>query len=105
MEKTVRKAADKAHNLDEASQTLRASAKRKWNIAYILAGIALAIVLLAIGISILYQNHYALQSRDHIDCIIKDLTTVPPPGTLPTARKYIDPRSALTADCKIKFAP
>lgn len=100
MEKTVKKAADKAHNLDQASQTLRASAKRKWNIAYVLAASAFAIIIMAIGISILYQNHYALQSKNHIDCIIKDLTTPQAPGT---THKYIDIRSPLTADCNIKF--
>lgn len=96
----VKKAVNKAHNLDEASQSLRASAKKKWNRAIILSGIAF-LILLSIGVvGILYQNHYALQSKNHIDCIIKDLSTPLPPGA---KARYIDYQSRLSADCKIKF--
>lgn len=98
----TKKAANKAHALDEASQTLRASAKRKWSIAYILAGVAFTIIWVSIGISILYQNHYALQNKNHIDCIIKDLSTPQQPGT---THKYIDYRSILSNDCDIRFTP
>lgn len=103
MEKTVKRATDKAHALDEASQTLRASAKKKWNRAVISAVLAF-FILGSIGVvGLYYQNHYALESKNHIDCIIKDLSTPPPPGTSPNARKYIDVRSTLSADCNIKF--
>lgn len=93
-------ASKKAHNLDEASQSLRASAKRKWNIAIILACIAFFILLFIGIIGLAYQNHYALQSKNHIDCIIKDLSTPIPPGA---KTRYIDYQSRLSADCKIKF--
>lgn len=99
-ERKVKTAADKAHNLDEASQILRNSAKRKWNIAWVLACTAFFIILALGVIGIFYQNHYALQNKKHIDCIIKDLATPPPPGTPATARKYID---NLQTDCNIKF--
>lgn len=60
----------------------------------------LIVVLLATGvIGILYQNHYALQNKNHIDCIIKDLSTPTSPGT----SKHIDYQSVLNKDCKIKF--
>lgn len=103
MERTIKEASDKAHNLDEASQQLRASAKKKWNKAVVLASLAFFILLLVGIVGLAYQNHYALQSKNHIDCIIKDLATPPPPDASPTARKYIDIRSTLSADCKIKF--
>lgn len=99
----VKKAADKAHALDEASQTLRISAKRKWNKAIISCVIAFFILFSTGVIGLMYQNHYALQSKRHIDCIIKDLATPPPPGSSPNARKYIDIRSTLSSDCNIKF--
>lgn len=102
MEKPTLVATDKAHHLDEASQILRASAKKKWNKAIISASLAF-FTLLVIGIiGLAYQNHYALQNKNHIDCIIKDLAT-PLPADAPNARKYIDIRSTLTADCNIKF--
>lgn len=103
MEKTIKKASDKAHNLDEASRTLRTSAKKKWNLAVVSASAAFFVLLIIGIVGLAYQNHYALQNKNHIDCIIKDLATPPPPGVPPTARKYIDIRSTLTADCNIKF--
>ncbi len=103
MEKAVQNAVDKAHHLDEASQTLRASAKKKWNLSFIFAFAAFFVLLIIGIIGLAYQNHFALQNKNHLDCIIKDLATPPPPGTSPTARKYIDIRSSLTADCNIKF--
>lgn len=99
----IKKAADKAHNLDEASQTLRASAKRKWNKALISFIVAFFILLFVGVIGIYYQNQVAGQSKRHIDCIIKDLATPPPKGASPNAKKYIDIRSTLTSDCNIKF--
>lgn len=102
MADAVKRAVSKAHNLDEASQTLRASAKKKWNRAIVLAIIAF-MILLSIGIvGIFYQNHIATQSKNHIDCIIKDLSTPQAPGT---THKYIDYQTRLSSDCKIKFTP
>lgn len=86
-------------HLDEATQEiikrLNKSDRRLKISAFILV-----IVLLAVGvIGILYQNHYALQNKNHIDCIIKDLSTPASPGTT----KHIDYQSVLNKDCKIKF--
>lgn len=59
------------------------------------------LVVLTVGVAgILYQVHVANQSRDHIDCIIKDLSTPQAPGT---THKYIDVQSVLSKDCKIRF--
>lgn len=96
----VKKAASKAHALDEASQTLRSSARRKWNKAIIFA-VAAFLILCVIGVvGIFYQVHYAYLNKQHIDCIIKDLSTPQKPGT---THKYIDYRSILSSDCNIKF--
>lgn len=91
---------EEIQHLDEATQAiilrLNKSDKRLKVSAFLLI-----IILLATGvIGILYQNHYALQSKNHIDCIIKDLATPQPPGT---AHKYIDYQTSLTSNCKIKF--
>lgn len=99
-ENAVKKAVNKAHALDEASEILRSSAKKKWNRAIILCCVAF-LVLLSIGVAgILYQNHYALQNKNHIDCIIKDLSTPLPAGA---KSRVIDYQTRLQADCKIKF--
>lgn len=55
--------------------------------------------ILAVG-GLYYQNKLATQSKSHIDCIIKDLSTPQAPGT---THKYIDYQTRLSADCKIKF--
>lgn len=102
MEK-AKKASNLAHNLDEATQQLRASAKKKYNLSAISAALAFFVLIVLGLVGLAYQNHYALQNKNHIDCIIKDLATPPPPGTSPTARKYIDIRSTLSSDCDIKF--
>lgn len=99
----VRKATNKAHKLDNASEILRMSAKKKWNKAVISASVAFFILIIIGIVGLAYQNHYALQNKNHIDCIIKDLATPPPSGSSPNAKKYIDIRSTLTADCNIKF--
>lgn len=103
MEKAVEEASAKAHTLDEASQALRASAKKKWNKAIIFAALAFLTLFIVGLVGIFYQVHYQYQSKNHIDCIIKDLATPPPPGTSPNAKKYIDIRSTLSSDCNIKF--
>lgn len=65
-----------------------------------ISAFVLVIILLATGVvGIFYQNHYALKSTQHIDCIIKDLSTPVKPGTT----KHIDYQSVLNKDCKIKF--
>lgn len=57
-----------------------------------------SLVLVAYGIN--QNNRLATQSKQHIDCIIKDLSTPQPSGT---THKYIDYQTRLTSDCKIKF--
>lgn len=117
---TVRKASEKAHALDAVSQDLyktRKSVKRKWNKALIAAAICF-LILFMLGVAsyirinqtvnkqnraLALQNQIAIQSKQHIDCIIKDLSTPPPPGASPNAKKYIDIRSTLSSDCNIKF--
>lgn len=100
MTDNVKKAVNKAHRLDAASQDLRASAKKKWNRAIVLCCVAF-LILLSIGVAgIFYQNHYALESKNHIDCIIKDLSTPLPAGA---KSRVIDYQTRLNADCKIKF--
>lgn len=100
MEKAVKKASDKAHNLDKASEALRISAKKKWNRAIVLYSVAFFILLLVGVGGIIYQNYLANQSKNHLDCVIKDLST---PQKAGTTHKYIDYKSSLTKDCKIKF--
>lgn len=103
MERAVTRASNRAHTMEEENILLRKSAKRKWNIAWVLAIMGFLIILIGLAIGVFYQNYYALQNKKHIDCIIKDLSTPPPPGTSPNAKKYIDIRSTLTADCNIRF--
>ena len=63
--------------------------------------IFLILVLVGIGVAGIYkQNQIAAANKDHIDCIIKDLSTPLPPGA---KARVIDYQSRLTADCKIKF--
>jgi hypothetical protein len=57
-----------------------------------------SLVLVAYGIH--QNNALSVKSNNHIDCIIRDLST---PQKAGTSHKYIDPRSALTRDCHIKF--
>lgn len=64
------------------------------------ANVASVAILFAISLGIFYQFSLAAQNKKHIDCIIKDLATPPPPGTSPNAKKYI---SDLATECNIKF--
>ena len=58
-------------------------------------------ILLIVGIiGIFSQTHLAQQNKNHIDCIIKDLSTPLPPGD---KARVIDYQTRLQADCKIKF--
>lgn len=96
----LEKKKEEIQHLDAATQAiigrLNKSDKRLKVVAFIIL-----VFLLTVGvIGILYQNHYALQNKKHIDCIIKDLATPPPKGTPPDARKYI---ANLETDCQIKF--
>lgn len=63
--------------------------------------IALILLLVALGVIGIYkQNQLAAQAKDHIDCIIKDLSTPIPANA---KSKYIDYQTRLSADCHIKF--
>lgn len=98
----VLQAGNKAHVIDEETQTLLNSVRLK-NARALKWGAACFLILFAIGVGgIVWQNRIANQSKQHIDCIIKDLSTPQKPGT---THKYIDPRSSLTRDCNIKFTP
>lgn len=96
----VQQASDKAHFLDEETQAVFASVKNNFNKTFIWFVVSWT-SLLVIGVYGIYdQIHIFTQSKQHIDCIIKDLSTPQKPGT---THKYIDPRSSLTRDCNIKF--
>lgn len=64
------------------------------------ANLGYCALLLAVLLGIFYQFQLAAKNTHHIDCIIKDLSTPPPKGTPPDARKYI---SNLETDCNINF--
>lgn len=96
-ESKVSTASAKAHSLDETTQHLRKSAKRKYNIALILGSIAF-LILLAVGvIGVVKQNQIANKNKTHIDCIVKLLATPQKPGT---SHKFI---SDASQTCDIKF--
>lgn len=57
----------------------------------------LSLILIFGTVGIYYQIHLASQSKQHIDCIIKDLATPLPQGS---RSKYI---TDLQTDCNIKF--
>lgn len=81
-DKKVETAANKAHALDEAGQTLRENARKKWNKS-LMAFIACFLVLFGLGVasyirinqSITKQNEIAQQNKQHIDCVVKLFTT------------------------------
>lgn len=63
--------------------------------------IFLVTILIALGVAGIYkQNTVAANNKNHIDCIIKDLSTPLPPGA---KARVIDYQTRLSADCKIKF--
>lgn len=100
----VTKSSNKAHKLDESAQTLRDSARKKWNKAIICASVAFfmlfsiaVITLLQVQSSVKTQNRLAYQNKNHIDCIIKLSETPLPPNE---RAKFI---SNLNNTCQIKF--
>lgn len=105
----VAKAANRANVLGQETDHLLDSVKRKnsraiwwfifsWSLLFLVAVITLFFVLRGIN----RQNQLAQQNSDHIDCVIKVLSTPLPAGS---AHKYTDYKSRLTADCHIKFTP
>lgn len=96
-EKDVKKAVNKAHTLDEASQTLRASAKKKWNRAMVLGGGAFLILFVLAVSGLFYQNYISIQSKNHIDCIVKLLAT---PSKSGQTRRIVN-----LSTCQIKVSP
>lgn len=95
----VQRAATQAHILDEQTQALLQSVKHNNNraVGWFVACWTTLLLLAVVGI--IYQNHIAAQSKQHIDCIIKDLATPQKPGT---THKYIE---NLSTDCNIRFTP
>lgn len=85
--------------LDETTQALLVSIEqkdRKRRFWYTIA----FLMLLTVGIAgVYYQNYLAAQNKEHIDCIIKDLSTPLPQNS---RSKYID---VLSNECHIKFTP
>lgn len=99
MTKLEQKKSDIQH-LDEATQAIIMQIDKN-DRRLRLAGFFTLSLLLIVGIvGIFYQNHIATQNKQHIDCIIKDLSTPQKPGT---DHKYIDYPSVLSKDCNIKF--
>lgn len=87
-------------HLDVATQAIIMRLNKSDNRLKVSAFILIVILLASAVIGIFYQNHYALQNKNHVDCIIKDLSTPLPPGA---KARVIDYQTRLSADCKIKF--
>lgn len=87
-------------HLDEATQTIIMRIDKNDRRLRLSAYALLSLLLIVGVVGIFYQNHIATQSKNHIDCIIKDLSTPIPEGA---KTKYIDYQTRLQADCKIKF--
>lgn len=95
----VQKASVQVHVLDEETQALLNSVRSN-NSKAVGWFVACWTILLILGVAgIVYQNHIAVQNKQHIDCIIKDLATPQKPGT---THKYIE---NLSTDCNIRFTP
>lgn len=95
----LEKKQEEIKHLDEATQTIIRRIDKNDRRLRLSAYLLLSILLIVGIVGIYYQNHIAAQSKNHIDCIIKDLSTPVSPGTT----KHIDYRSVLNKDCKIKF--
>lgn len=100
MAKTIlEKKSKEVQVLDETTQALLTSIEnkdRKRRFWYTIA----FFMLLTVGIvGVYYQNYLASQNKQHIDCIIKDLSTPLPQGS---RSKYIQ---ILSSECHIKFTP
>lgn len=87
-------------HLDTATQAIIAKIDKNDRRLRLSAYLLLSILLIVGIVGIFYQNHIATQSKNHIDCIIKDLATPQPAGT---NHKYIDIQTSLSSNCKIKF--
>lgn len=86
-------------HLDAATQAIIINLNKNDYRLRLTAFVTLAIVATFGTIGIYYQIHLAAQSKQHIDCIIKDLATPLPPGS---RSKYI---TNLQSQCNIKFTP
>lgn len=96
----LEKKQEEIQHLDSATQAIIIRLNKSDKRLKVTAFLVIILFLIVGVIGILYQNHYALQNKNHIDCIIKDLSTPQKPGT---THKYIDYQSQLSSDCKIKF--
>lgn len=96
----VTRASEHARAIDEETQALLSSVKNRNSraIGWFIVSWTILFILSLVGLY--YQNHLASQNKQHIDCIIKDLSTPQQPGKT----KYIDYRSVLSSDCNIKFS-
>ncbi len=94
-----RKVQDIQH-LDNATQAIIMRIDKNDYRLRITAFFTLSVILILGTVGIYYQVHLATQNKQHIDCIIKDLSTPLPPGA---KAKYIQYQTRLNADCKIKF--
>lgn len=75
--------------------------KQSWrDILVVLTAVLVLGSLVLVGYGINQNNKLAGQAKDHIDCIIKDLSTPLPPGA---KARVIDYQTRLSSDCKIKF--
>lgn len=95
-ESNMVKSATKAHTLDEATQALINSIKRKdarFRVWFMITWT----LLLVIGIFGIYkQNQIANANKQHIDCIVKLFTTPTPHGS--AHKVIVNPNTA----CKIQ---
>lgn len=100
----IEKKSNQAHVLNDATQDLLHSVKKKnnkavgwfiisWTLLFVVAIITLIFVLRGIN----RQNYLAEQNTDHIDCIIKTLSTPIPKGSEHRVIEY------LSGECHIKF--
>lgn len=97
MEAKVKKAADKAHYLDQETRATL-TAVRKKNSKAVTWFIISWTILLLVGLGGIYQqNRIANQNKKHIDCIVKLLASPLPIGA--RARVLTNPSTT----CNIKF--
>lgn len=90
------KASDKAHAIDEATQSLIKSIETKDRRLRVWFVVSWTILLLIGIVGIYKQNQIANQNKQHIDCIVKLFVTPTPPNTL--HKVIIDPEG----QCEIK---
>lgn len=80
MDNIAVQAADRAHSLDESSQQLLSSIKRKDNLFRIWFSLTWTILLILAIFGLYKQNEIANANKQHIDCIVKYFVTPLPPG-------------------------